>query len=174
MATPRRVRLQKRLGHALRQLFTDFPDLQWFRNIHDRQVHIAQTCAYMAVWSDKDGSSNMDHLTTGRNGPVIYYGRDLHSKPWAFASNIVKSDDVSVTWLVSVEKPDTYMVAVLNTLLSMEGLMPAEETTLFLSSLGLSNSEEPSREVIDWLMSHMDKMPVRLQNSCYRARLYRR
>lgn len=174
MATPRKVRFQKKLFRVLTQLFTDFPDLQWFRNIHDGQAHLDWTTDYIAGWSNLNGSFHFYYLTKKLNGPILYHGRDLDGRPWAFASNAMTSLDTSVSWLVGVEEQDTYMVAVLNTLLNMEGLMPVEETKLFLSSMGFSNSEEPGREVVEWLKSHMDKMPARLQDSCDRARLYRR
>ncbi len=173
MATPRKVRLQKRLSRVLTQLFDDFPNLQWFRNVHDNQVHIARTSDYMAHWSDLDGGFNMDYLTIGRNGPVIYYGRGFDERPWMFASNTVKSSDPSVTWLISVEETDYFMVAVLNTLLNIERLMPTEESTLFRYSFGLSNCEVPDPKVINWLQSHNEQMPALLQESCDRARLYR-
>ncbi len=172
MATPRKVRLQKRLDRVLRKLFADFPDLQWFRNFHDKQVHFDWTAEYIASWSQQSGSFNMYYLVALLNGPVLYHGRDLDGRPWAFASNAMKSLDPSVSWLESVEKQDHFMVAVLNTLLAAEGLMPKDETALFRSSMGLSNCEEPDQKVTEWLRAHMSKMPERLRDSCEKASLY--
>jgi len=173
MAASRKVKLAKRFSHVLCQLFADFPNLQWFRNIHDRLVHIDWTSEYLASAATLSGTSYLYYLTSELNGPILYYGRDLDGRPWAFASNAMKSSDPSVSWLVSVEKPDHFMVAVLNTLLHQEGLMPKAESELFCHSMGLSNCEEPGKDVVEWLKAHEDQMPEQLAESCDRAHLYR-
>ena len=90
MATPRKVRLYKRLKAVLKELFEEFPDLQWFRNYHDNLVYIERTVEYIAHWSDLDGYIHTYPLTKRLNGPILYHGRDLDGRPWAFASNAMR------------------------------------------------------------------------------------
>ncbi len=173
MSTPRKVRLYMRLKAVLNELFEEFPDLQWFRNYHDNLVYIERTAEYIAHWSELDGYIHTYPLTKRLNGPILYHGRDLNSRPWAFASNAMSSLDPSVSWLVSVEEPDHFMVAVLNTMLNKAKLLPVVESDLFRASMGLSNCEVSTPKVIAWLKAHVEDMPDRLSEACDRARLSR-
>lgn len=173
MTTPRRVRAKKKIVAVLKEIFEAFPDLLWFRNNHDGQVYFDRTAKYIAHWSLSNDTFQMEYLVKNLNGPVIYYGRDLDGRLWVYASNTLKNPDPTQPWMVSVEKPDHFMVAVFNTIANRHGLLPLEKSKLYLSSMGLSNCEMPVKEVVDWLNNHQGDMPDELAEACDRARLYR-
>lgn len=164
--------LANKFESVLRQLFKDFPDLQWFRNVHDKQIYLTETASYIASKVEMGIVNQAYKLTPLADGPILYFGWDSDG-PWAFASNLKRSGDLSITWPISVEKQDHFMVAVLNTLLYQAGLMPKAESDVFRLSMGLSNCEDPAQEVVEWLKAHYDSMPERLREACDQARLHR-
>lgn len=171
MSTPRIVRAKKQFLTVLERLFIDFPDLQWFRNNHDGNVYLDRTVSYIGHWSLANNTFQMEYLTKELNGPVLYYGRNADGRLFMFASNTLAPEHLN--WMISVEKPDHFMVAVFNTMAFQAGLLPSVPTVLLNSSMGVSNSEEPAQEVVNWLIQNMDNMPARLADACDRARLYR-
>jgi hypothetical protein len=173
MSTPRKVRAIKKIVTVMKELFEAFPDLLWFRNVHDGLVHFDRVAEYIAHWSIPNGSFHMEYLIKELNGPVLYYGRDLEGRLWMFASNTLANPNPNQNWLISVEKPDHFMVAVFNTILNRNELLPFDKGKLFHSSMGLSNCEEPDRKVVEWLQKHEADMPEALAEACDRAQLYR-
>jgi hypothetical protein len=173
MSTPRKVRAKKKFMVVMEELFEAFPELLWFRNVHDGALRIDPTAGYMAVWSRQNDTFQMEYLTIGLDGPVIYYGRDIKGRLWMFASNSLINPYPNQIGLMSVERPDHFMVAVFNTIVNRHGLLPLEKSSLFLSSMSLSNCEEPAHEVIEWLQKHQGEMPERLSEACDCACLYR-
>ncbi len=173
MTTPRIVRSKKKWLKVLTELFNDFPQLNWFRNVHDMEVHFDWTVDYLALCTNPNSSRLLYQLTRYNNGPVLYCGRDLDGRLWAFASNSLANPDPGCGWMISVEQQDHFMVAVFNTILNRAGMLPLIKNDLFRSSMGLSNCEVPDKDIVEWLKIHESDMPEELVFSCDKAHLDR-